>query len=61
MARRSATVPEFVPAKHLAYKDAPEILTMEDLGFKDNAGVSPVAVTQSCKHWLRHDCSQEVF
>ncbi|KAF1943655.1 hypothetical protein EJ02DRAFT_453135 [Clathrospora elynae] len=37
---------DFDPTKHLAFKDAPEVLTMGDIGFAENIGVSPIAVTQ---------------
>ncbi|KAF1845942.1 uncharacterized protein K460DRAFT_366785 [Cucurbitaria berberidis CBS 394.84] len=36
----------FDPKKHLAFKKDPTVLTMKDIGFADNVGVSPVAVTQ---------------
>jgi hypothetical protein len=37
---------DFDPAKHSAFKNPPEILTIEDIGFSNNVGISPVAVTQ---------------
>ncbi|KAH7355837.1 hypothetical protein BKA66DRAFT_389040, partial [Pyrenochaeta sp. MPI-SDFR-AT-0127] len=36
----------FVPEKHLAFKEAPKVLTMQDIGYPENVGVSSVAVTQ---------------
>jgi hypothetical protein len=35
----------FDPKKHLAFQEPSDILTMKDIGFADNVGVSPVAVT----------------
>ncbi|KAK5014134.1 hypothetical protein LTR60_003515 [Cryomyces antarcticus] len=32
--------------KHLAFRPPPQIFSMKDLGFPDNTGVSPVAVSQ---------------
>ncbi|KAF2262429.1 hypothetical protein CC78DRAFT_606134 [Lojkania enalia] len=37
-------VPQFDPVKHLAFQ-VPKTLMMSDLGFADDVGVSPVAVT----------------
>ncbi|KAF2854895.1 hypothetical protein T440DRAFT_465029 [Plenodomus tracheiphilus IPT5] len=39
--------PMFNPEKHLVFKDTPGTLTMQELGFPPNVGVSPVAVTQA--------------
>lgn len=55
MGPRTATasefdVSEFIPEKHLAFRDCPDILTMQDLGMAPDVGISPVAVTQPCKH-----------
>jgi hypothetical protein len=36
----------FDPTKHLAFKEAVEVVMMEDLGYAKDAGVSPVAVSQ---------------
>jgi hypothetical protein len=36
----------FDPDRHLAFKDPPEILTKEDVGYSNDIGVSPVAVAQ---------------
>jgi hypothetical protein len=44
--RRAATENAVDPDKHLAFRDPPEILTMEDIGYSNDVGVSPVAVTQ---------------
>ena len=44
--RRTATGNIFDPDRHLAFQDPPKILTIEDIGYSNNAGVSPVAVTQ---------------
>ncbi|CAO2649048.1 Nn.00g099970.m01.CDS01 [Neocucurbitaria sp. VM-36] len=38
--------PEFDPERHLIFNKHPDFLTMEDIGFAENIGVSPVAVTQ---------------
>lgn len=35
----------FDPGRHIAYQEPPEILTMKDIGFTEDVGVSPVAVT----------------
>jgi hypothetical protein len=40
------TSPLFDPEKHIAFKDPPSIFTMQDIGFADDLGVSPVAATQ---------------
>jgi hypothetical protein len=36
----------FDPAKHLSYREPENILKMTELGFAEDAGVSPVAVSQ---------------
>ncbi|TGJ82541.1 hypothetical protein E0Z10_g6228 [Xylaria hypoxylon] len=36
----------FTPAKHLAFKDMPNVHTMKELGFSETAGVSPIAVSE---------------
>lgn len=36
----------FDPERHIAYRKPPEILTMKDIGFAEDVGISPVAVTQ---------------
>lgn len=41
---RDATV--FDPMKHIAFEEPPDILTMKDIGYAEDVGVSPVAVTQ---------------
>jgi hypothetical protein len=35
----------FDPKKHIAFQEPSDILTMRDIGFADNIGISPVAVT----------------
>jgi hypothetical protein len=37
---------QFDPQKHLAFQEPSDILTMKDIGYADDVGVSPVAVTQ---------------
>lgn len=46
IAQTSKVAFDFVPEKHLAFKGAPKVLTMQDIGFTTNIGVSPIAVTQ---------------
>jgi hypothetical protein len=36
----------FDPAKHITFEEPPDILTMKDIGYSEDVGVSPVAVTQ---------------
>jgi hypothetical protein len=36
----------FDPKKHIVFQEPSDILMMKDIGFADNVGVSPVAVTQ---------------
>jgi hypothetical protein len=36
----------FDPKKHIAFEEPPSILMMKDIGFAENVGISPVAVTQ---------------
>jgi hypothetical protein len=36
----------FDSVQHIAFKEPPDILTMNDIGFGDDVGISPVAVTQ---------------
>jgi hypothetical protein len=36
----------FDPVRHIAFEKPPDILTMNDIGFADDVGISPVAVTQ---------------
>ncbi|KAI1497228.1 hypothetical protein F5X99DRAFT_413319 [Biscogniauxia marginata] len=37
---------EFDPAKHLAFKEMPQVHTMKELGLPENTGISPVAVSE---------------
>ncbi|KAF2015737.1 hypothetical protein BU24DRAFT_433124 [Aaosphaeria arxii CBS 175.79] len=37
--------PDFDAQKHIAYKTEPKVLTMKDIGYADDTGVSPVAVS----------------
>ena len=39
--------PTFEPAKHLAYKQPPNVLIMSDLGYTEDEGVSKVAVSEA--------------
>ncbi|KAJ4370483.1 hypothetical protein N0V83_005003 [Neocucurbitaria cava] len=43
---RHANIPAFDPEKHLTFNEAPEFLTMKDIGLAEDIGISPVAVTQ---------------
>ncbi|KAI3328857.1 hypothetical protein HD806DRAFT_480924 [Xylariaceae sp. AK1471] len=36
----------FTPAKHLVFKEIPNVHTMKDLGFPESIGVSPIAVSE---------------
>jgi hypothetical protein len=36
----------FTPAKHLLFKAVPKVHTMKELGFPENMGVSPIAVSE---------------
>jgi hypothetical protein len=42
---RQQNGPIFDPKKHLAFEEPSTILTMKDIGFTDDVGISPVAVT----------------
>ncbi|KAI8958460.1 hypothetical protein F5Y11DRAFT_359984 [Daldinia sp. FL1419] len=37
---------EFNPARHLSFKESPKVYTMKELGFDEDKGVSPVAVSE---------------
>lgn len=37
---------DFDPKKHIQFKPPPEIIMMKDLGYAEDTGVSPVAVSQ---------------
>ncbi|KAI0135356.1 hypothetical protein F4814DRAFT_19247 [Daldinia grandis] len=37
---------DFNPARHLSFKKPPKVYTMKDLGFDENAGISPIAVSE---------------
>jgi hypothetical protein len=37
---------QFDPEKHLAYREAPKVHTMKELGYRDDLGVSPVGVSE---------------
>ncbi|KAI0016427.1 hypothetical protein F4780DRAFT_759336 [Xylariomycetidae sp. FL0641] len=37
---------EFEPTRHLAFKDAPKVHTMKDLGLPEDTGISPIAVSE---------------
>ncbi|CBX98491.1 hypothetical protein IAQ61_007880 [Plenodomus lingam] len=39
--------PVFNPKQHLIFEKTPDTLTMQDIGFSSDIGVSPVAVTQA--------------
>ncbi|KAI0102929.1 hypothetical protein GGR51DRAFT_275981 [Nemania sp. FL0031] len=39
----------FTPAKHLDFKEMPNVHTMKELGFTESTGVSPIAVSEPFK------------
>lgn len=43
--QRSTTEVEFDPEKHLSFTKQPETLTLSDLGFPEDVGISPVGVS----------------
>ncbi|KAF1355076.1 hypothetical protein BDV97DRAFT_289886 [Delphinella strobiligena] len=45
-AKRKAIDVDFDPKRHIQFKPPPEIMMMKDLGYADDTGVSPVAVSQ---------------
>lgn len=45
-ARQQLATLEFDPKEHLAYKAPEEIIMMKDIGYSEDTGVSPVAVSQ---------------
>ncbi|KAL1302255.1 hypothetical protein AAFC00_002676 [Neodothiora populina] len=45
-AKRKAVDADFDPKTHIQFKPPPEIIKMTDLGFSEDTGVSPVAVSQ---------------
>lgn len=45
-AKRKADSGDFNPKQHIEFKPPPEIIMMRDLGFAEDTGVSPVAVSQ---------------
>jgi hypothetical protein len=44
--RPAQNVVQFDPEKHLAHTEMPEVIMMKDIGYADDTGVSPVAVSQ---------------
>ncbi len=38
--------PTFEPEKHLSFHDYPKTLTLKDIGFPEDAGISPVAISE---------------
>ncbi|KAF1815481.1 hypothetical protein P152DRAFT_505388 [Eremomyces bilateralis CBS 781.70] len=57
-------VESFDPDKHLAFKEAPEILTMKDIGYPEDTGVSPVAMSQPFQLFTKEavdQMRQEIF
>lgn len=46
VSHQAPTTTEFDPAKHLNFTFPSGIITMKDIGYADNIGVSPVAVSQ---------------
>ncbi|GAB1737645.1 hypothetical protein NU219Hw_g2060t1 [Hortaea werneckii] len=47
--KRKLEKAEFDPKKHLAYKEPESILSMENIGYSKDTGVSPMAVSQPFK------------
>ncbi len=39
--------PKFDPEIHLAYKTAAKVLSMEDVGYPQSTGISPVAISEA--------------
>ncbi|KAF2142075.1 uncharacterized protein K452DRAFT_287279 [Aplosporella prunicola CBS 121167] len=55
---------EFCPSKHLAFKKPPETMSMEDIGYSKNRGVSPIAVSQPFQLFSEeavHEMRREIF
>lgn len=50
---------EFDPQEHLAFKEPPDLITMEELGYAKDVGVSPVAVSQPF-HLFSHSAVQQM-
>lgn len=48
-AKRKLENAEFDPKQHLAYKEPESILSMENIGYSKDTGVSPMAVSQPFK------------
>lgn len=38
--------PRFNPKQHLAARNPPKVLLMEELGYEEHTGISPVAVSE---------------
>lgn len=58
------TPERFNPKKHLAFKTPEEIIRMSDIGYPEDAGVSPIAVSQPFRLFSREAVEQmraEVF
>lgn len=45
-AARLVEIPAFDPARHLAYHQPPKTLTMAEIGYPEDAGISPIAVSE---------------
>ncbi|KAI0160231.1 hypothetical protein GGR57DRAFT_499644 [Xylariaceae sp. FL1272] len=60
---------DFTPSKHISFKDVPKTYTMKELGFQEDQGISPIAVsepfplfTQACVQRMRREVlAPEVF
>lgn len=64
MPRATKTQEKFNPKKHLSFTPPEEIIRMSDIGFPEDAGVSPVAVSQPFQLFSREAVEQmraEVF
>lgn len=62
--RVNRTPEQFNPKKHLAFTPPEEIIRMTDIGYPEDAGVSPIAVSQPFRLFTREAVEQmraEIF
>ncbi|KAK7555915.1 hypothetical protein IWX49DRAFT_612085 [Phyllosticta citricarpa] len=55
---------EFQPEKHLAYKEKAEVIMMKDIGYPEDRGISPVAVSKPFPLFSQeavHEMRSEIF
>lgn len=55
---------DFQPEKHLTYKEKAEVLMMKDIGYPEDRGVSPVAVSKPFPLFSEeavHEMRSEIF